>query len=101
MRSYTPIPVAHYKKILPPELSAQESGGLLCLMVKMYPNGLLSPVIHRLQPGDSIDVSDPIGSFNFHVMKDFKHLYLLAAGTGVTPMMQIISHALDNQKMQW
>lgn len=38
-------------------------------------------------------VSGPEGAFSLRPLRDVTHLYLLAAGTGLTPMTRLISLA--------
>lgn len=66
----------------------------LCLLVKTYPNGTLSSHLCSLCPGDFIEVSKPQGSFECWTLKT--NLILLAAGTGITPMVPIIWNALHS-----
>lgn len=40
--------------------------------------------------GDRISVSGPEGAFSLRPLRDVTHLYLLAAGTGLTPMTRLI-----------
>lgn len=64
----------------------------LCLLVKSYPNGKLSSHLCSLQCGDTIEVSRPQGTFECWASKT--SIILLAAGTGITPMIPIIWNAL-------
>lgn len=43
--------------------------------------------------GDRVLVSGPEGAFSLRPLRDVTHLYLLAAGTGLTPMTRLISLA--------
>lgn len=88
-RPYTPVcplvETAEYGHI---------SEDTLCLLVKTYPNGKLSQHLCSLHQGDSIEVSRPQGSFECWTSKT--NLILLAAGTGITPMIPIIWNALHS-----
>eukprot|EP00062_Callorhinchus_milii_P022192 gi/632979712/ref/XP_007906622.1/ PREDICTED: cytochrome b5 reductase 4 [Callorhinchus milii] len=64
------------------------------LMIKIYPHGVFTPFIDSLQIGDSVSVSNPEGSFRCSQMKGKAELLLLAAGTGFTPMINVIRFAL-------
>nr|XP_023663552.1 cytochrome b5 reductase 4 isoform X4 [Paramormyrops kingsleyae] len=46
--------------------------------------------------GDSLAISSPNGSFSLRPLHDITHLYLLAAGTGFTPMARLIRFTLHN-----
>ena len=43
----------------------------------------------RLKPGDKVDVKGPMGGFTYR-RNTYRHLTLIAGGTGITPMVQII-----------
>lgn len=45
--------------------------------------------------GDHISVSGPEGPFSLRPLRDVTHLYLLAAGTGFTPMARLIRLAVQ------
>lgn len=45
--------------------------------------------------GDHISVSGPEGTFSLRPLRDVTHLYLLAAGTGFTPMARLIRLAIQ------
>lgn len=45
-------------------------------------------------PGDHISVSGPEGSFSLRPLRDVTHLYLIAAGTGLTPIARLIRLAI-------
>ncbi|XP_047217981.1 cytochrome b5 reductase 4 isoform X3 [Girardinichthys multiradiatus] len=66
----------------------------LHLMIKVYPDGVFSPYLNSLQIGENISISGPDGTFSLRPLRDVTHLYLLAAGTGFTPMARLISLAL-------
>lgn len=88
-RPYTPVwpivEMTEYRKI---------SEDTLCLLVKSYPNGKLSQYLCSLRQGDFIEVSRPQGNFECWTSKT--NLILLAAGTGITPMISIIWNALHS-----
>jgi cytochrome-b5 reductase len=106
-RAYTPV-------------SSDDDLGYFDLLIKVYfPNvhpkfpegGKLSQHMERLQIGDSIDVKGPIGRFeylgngNFRVKKGkefvertVKSFGMIAGGTGITPMRQIMKAILKDPK---
>lgn len=86
-----------YTPVLPLVESAEYgpiSKNTLCLLVKNYPNGTLSQHLCSLNQGDTIEVSRPQGLFECWTSKT--NLILLAAGTGITPMISIIWNALHS-----
>lgn len=84
LRPYTPI-------------SDINSTGMFELMIKLYPKGKMSSIISKLNVGDEIEIRGPYGSFKYQT-NSFKRLVLLAAGTGIAPMFQLIQHILKNEE---
>ncbi|TNN50220.1 Cytochrome b5 reductase 4 [Liparis tanakae] len=79
---------------------SQESD--LYLMIKVYPDGVLTPHLNGLHVGGCVSVSGPEGPFSLRPLRDVTHLYLLAAGTGFTPMARLIQLALqDGDTIRW
>ncbi|VVC44975.1 Hypothetical protein CINCED_3A007165 [Cinara cedri] len=88
-RPYTPVwPIVETTEY------GRISEDTLCVLVKNYPNGKLSQHLCSLRQGDSIEVSRPQGNFECWTSKT--NLILLAAGTGITPMLSIIWNALHS-----
>jgi len=81
-RSYTPI-------------TLDQDQGYFELMIKSYPAGNVSKRIGELQVGDSISVRGPKGNFLYEPNM-VAELGMIAGGTGVTPMLQIIKAVLYN-----
>lgn len=46
--------------------------------------------------GASVAISGPEGPFTLRSLRDVTHLYLLAAGTGFTPMARLLCLALQD-----
>lgn len=92
MRSYTPI-------------SADEDRGFFELIVKIYPQGVMSQHLANLQVGNHLEVAGPRGSFEYigfgkcsirNQIKQVKSIGMVAGGTGITPMLQVIKAILRN-----
>ena len=49
-------------------------------------------------PGDTVEVSDPRGSFPLSLLQTASSVILLAAGTGVTPILSLLPHLRKNVK---
>ncbi|KAI8578489.1 hypothetical protein K450DRAFT_247132 [Umbelopsis ramanniana AG] len=81
-RSYTPT-------------SLDEDKGHFDLLIKSYPTGNISKYVGELKVGDSISVRGPKGTFNYtpNLVREFG---MIAGGTGITPMLQIIRAVLRN-----
>ena len=108
-RSYTPV-------------SSNDDIGIVDLVVKVYfknihpkfPNGgIMSQYLNDMEIGDSITVLGPKGKLTYagcgelHLQRRVdgkaaveirraKHIGMIAGGTGITPMLQIIREALKN-----
>jgi cytochrome-b5 reductase len=82
VRSYTPI-------------SLPDDQGFFELMVKVYPTGTVSRHIGSLNIGDWLECRGPKGSFEYRPNM-VSHLGMIAGGTGITPMLQVIKAVLCN-----
>jgi len=92
IRSYTPITVD------------KNSIGFFDLMIKIYPEGKIGNYLDELDIGDEIEINGPIGQITYNneinkfikvksktpISGSVKKLGLLAAGSGITPMLQLI-----------
>ncbi|KAL3532360.1 hypothetical protein ACH5RR_005881 [Cinchona calisaya] len=82
IRPYTPI-------------SDPDAKGYFDLMIKLYPEGKMSQHFASLIPGDVLEVKGPIEKLRYSPnMK--KHIGMIAGGSGITPMLQIIEAILKN-----
>lgn len=69
------------------------------ISVKRVPGGLFSNFLNeKIHPGKTINVLKPLGNFtsDFH-SKNQKHFFLVAGGSGITPMMGILKSVLANE----
>ncbi|TPX39461.1 hypothetical protein SeMB42_g05874 [Synchytrium endobioticum] len=82
-RSYTPI-------------SSDVNPGHFDLLVKSYPAGNVSRVIGAMQVGELIKVRGPKGNFVYKGPNFVRAFGMIAGGTGITPMLQIIQAVLNN-----
>jgi ring-1,2-phenylacetyl-CoA epoxidase subunit PaaE len=77
-------------------ICAPAGSGRLRVAVKRLPGGAFSAYAHdSLQPGDVVDVMTPTG--RFHVPLDptaRRHYCALVAGSGITPVLSILSTTL-------
>ncbi|XP_033117097.1 NADH-cytochrome b5 reductase-like [Anneissia japonica] len=83
-RQYTPV-------------SPLLSRGFFDVFIKIYPNGPMSQYIKRWEVGQLMEWRGPYGHFTYTLNK-YKHLVLLAAGTGLAPMLQVIQHIVNNDE---
>lgn len=105
IRAYTPVTTSH------------DPSGYIDLLIKVYfknehpqfpDGGLMSQYLESLNVGDKIDIKGPIGSFNYigrgqyriksgvSNNKNCKQIGMIAGGTGITPMYQIIQSVLSD-----
>lgn len=69
----------------------------LTVGVKKVPNGIFSLYANEvLQAGDRLEVMPPEGRFVFSPISGVKALLALAAGSGITPLLSIITTALKD-----
>lgn len=70
---------------------ASRPGAPLCVGVKRIEDGVFSAFAQSLKPGDTLAVMPPEGRF---VCTNQTDLVLIAAGSGITPLISIASDAL-------
>ncbi|KAM6138791.1 cytochrome b5 reductase 4-like isoform 1-T1 [Phoenicopterus ruber ruber] len=73
---------------------SRSAGAHIYLMIKIYSCGLFTQALDHLQIGDYISVSNPEGNFKKSQVQTLEDLFLLAAGTGFTPMVKLLNFAL-------
>jgi cytochrome-b5 reductase len=71
--------------------------GSFQLVVKDYPEGKVSKALHGLREGDTLDVKGPMKKYEY-VANQWDAVGLIAGGTGVTPMYQLITEILANPR---
>lgn len=65
---------------------------ILDFLVNRIHDGLFSPLLHQLQPGQRIEVSQPpSGFFTLNEVPDGDSLWLIATGTGIGPYLSMLS----------
>ncbi|KAM3588381.1 hypothetical protein VKS41_000827 [Umbelopsis sp. WA50703] len=81
-RPYTPV-------------SEETALGHIDFVIKCYENGTASKYLHSLKPGDKIQVWGPIRGLKYEANR-FESLGLIAGGSGITPMLQLVRKVLNN-----
>lgn len=84
VRSYTPI-------------SGDEQPGHFDLLIKSYPTGNISKHFASLAVGQTIRVRGPKGAFTY-TPNMVRHFGMIAGGTGITPMLQVIKAIIRGRK---
>ena len=83
LRSYTPI-------------SSDNETGFFDLLIKSYPQGNISKYMSGLNVGDTMKVKGPKGAM-VYTPNMVRHIGMIAGGTGITPMLQIIKAIIRNR----
>lgn len=85
-----------------PYTPTNHSNGNMSLLVKTYASGQVSAAIHRLTIGSGIDVRSSAPKFDWKSVLDGRYSFIgmIAGGTGVTPMVQIIRGILECPDMK-
>jgi cytochrome-b5 reductase len=83
-RQYTPI-------------STLEQKDWFEVLIKLYPDGVMSREIMKWSVGTQVDWKGPYGGFKYEMNK-YDRLVLLACGTGIAPMVNIIREILDKEE---
>lgn len=81
-RSYTPT-------------STNDDKGYFDLVIKIYPSGKMTQYFDKLVVGDEIEVKGPSGRFLYEKNK-FTEIGMIAGGTGITPMLQVVKEILKH-----
>jgi len=70
--------------------------GQFTVMIKKYDNGKLTPYIHSLKVGDKLAFKGPIKKWAYKP-NEFQQVGLIGGGSGITPLYQILAHALKDK----
>jgi cytochrome-b5 reductase len=84
VRPYTPI-------------SGVEQKGTFELMIKRYPKSKMGSYLFSLRPGEEVMMKGPFQKFQYSPTWK-KHVGMIAGGTGIAPMYQVIREAVENKK---
>uniref|UniRef100_A0A7S2SKK2 NADH-cytochrome b5 reductase n=1 Tax=Rhizochromulina marina TaxID=1034831 RepID=A0A7S2SKK2_9STRA len=71
--------------------------GYFDLVVKRYPDGMMSSHFFGLNVGDKIQVKGPFPKIKYE-RNMAKRVGMVAGGTGITPMLQVLEHALADSE---
>ncbi|EGC46316.1 NADH-cytochrome b5 reductase [Histoplasma capsulatum var. duboisii H88] len=85
------------KPIIRPYTPVSDEGqpGYLDLLVKRYPNGPMSNHLHNMAVGQRLDFKGPLPKYPWEPSKH-DHICLIAGGTGITPMYQLVRKIFSN-----
>ncbi|XP_008061304.1 cytochrome b5 reductase 4 isoform X2 [Carlito syrichta] len=93
VKPYTPVSDSLLLEFKEPALPNNK---YIYFLIKIYPAGFFTPELDHLQIGDFVSVSSPEGNLKISKFQELEDLFLLAAGTGFTPMVKILNYALTN-----
>ncbi|KAF9444346.1 ferredoxin reductase-like protein [Macrolepiota fuliginosa MF-IS2] len=82
VRPYTPI-------------SPPDQPGELTFLIKKYETGNASKYIHALKEGETLALKGPIPKFPYKE-NEFDQVALIGGGSGITPLYQLLTHALQS-----
>ncbi|KAJ1991397.1 hypothetical protein GGI25_001715 [Coemansia spiralis] len=91
-RTYTPV---HYwvSDKVDEKTGARE--GYVDIVVKRYPHGSLSRFLHDTRVGDQVEMRGPLLTWPYKP-NQYKHVYMIAGGTGIAPMYQLVDRVLND-----
>jgi cytochrome-b5 reductase len=89
------LPSARIESAYQYHLSTLGQPGYLDLIVKRYKNGPMSEHIHSLEVGQQLEFKGPLLKFAWESNKH-QQIALIAGGTGITPMYQLMRAILTN-----
>ena len=84
IRPYTPV-------------SSRKKEGSFQVAIKIYPDGAMSRCVSEWKVGVNVEWRGPFGDYRYFPKGNGKML-LLACGTGVAPMIQVMREILDNEE---
>ena len=87
-KPYTPVS----RSWDPLSQTSSGSSDQLHFAIKTYSDGALTPHIEGLDIGETLEISNRVGKFRLSSIDGAQVLVLLAAGTGITPMVRLLRH---------
>ncbi|KAK7083903.1 NADH-cytochrome b5 reductase-like [Halocaridina rubra] len=70
--------------------------GTFEILIKIYPKGKFTQIVKEWKVSDLIPMRGPFGNFTY-VENRYKRMVILAAGTGIAPVYQIIQRVVENE----
>ncbi|KAF7722111.1 NADH-cytochrome b5 reductase [Apophysomyces ossiformis] len=74
--------------------STADTKGHVDFIIKVYPEGKMSQHIHNLKVGETLEIKGPFPKYNWEE-NPVENVGMIAGGTGITPMLQIIRKVFD------
>lgn len=87
------------KDVIRPYTPTSNNGtpGRFELIIKRYPKSKMGNHVFSLRPGEELLIKGPFQKFAYKP-NQWKHIGMIAGGTGITPMYQVITAVLENPK---
>eukprot|EP00759_Apiculatamorpha_spiralis_P015795 PhF_6_TR22344/c0_g1_i1/m.31636/K00326/E1.6.2.2; cytochrome-b5 reductase len=82
VRPYTPV-------------TSVDQKGFLDLLVKRYPDSKMGSHLFSMRTGDTVEAKGPYEKIKY-IPNRWKHIGMIAGGTGITPMFQIMKQINSN-----
>lgn len=83
-RQYTPVSDVRQK-------------GIFEIIIKIYPKGKITQLIKDWKVGDMVPMRGPFGNFSYRA-NSYKRIVMLAAGTGIAPLYQVMRGITENEE---
>lgn len=84
VRPYTPI-------------NSNQTKGTFELLIKRYPKSKMGTHVFEMRVGESLEMKGPFEKFKY-TPNQWSHIGMIAGGTGIAPMFQVIQGILENPK---
>ncbi|MBS3914702.1 MAG: FAD-dependent oxidoreductase [Bacteroidetes bacterium] len=65
------------------------------LCISLNPNGIATPILWKLKPGDHFEMSEPQGNFIMQNAPELETVFI-CTGTGIAPFRSMLGHLLEN-----
>jgi ferredoxin-NADP reductase len=75
-------------------IASPHDGNHFALCLNRVQDGILSPYLFSLQPGDTVDITEPLGYFTLR--HPGHRIVFVATGTGIAPFRSMLLHHLPS-----
>jgi cytochrome-b5 reductase len=100
-KAYTPVKFITAKQTSTyDEIEARCRGQVLYFLVKIFPNGKLTPLLDKvpLETPGALEIGALAGNFDPGFLQDTDRLILIAGGTGIAPFTGILKYIKDKRR---
>jgi ring-1,2-phenylacetyl-CoA epoxidase subunit PaaE len=78
--------------------SSPNADTAVTISIKKVTNGYVSNYLNsQIKAGDFLEVIEPMGNFHFELGVNNRNIYLIAAGSGITPLFSILKTILKGE----